>query len=274
MNRFAWIALATIGLGGIAQADTSTCFLFAASSVEDLAQAKLPDNLGRIEVACNVVIASTVVPTGFYIDAVGERLDNKLYAGDANSNALRTITGSGGSVTSMGSDIPTSKGEDFASNGKDLYRAYWDVATSGANGKIFKLDPTTGSATNSWEQADVVGMTFVGSEIWISKWSTKSVGVWDPTTNTFTEKFKIGANAGGLAYDGLCGVIWVGEEGGAVKPYDLTGVSMGAGVKPFGDIRGTIDSLACIPVPESATLIAVGLGGLTLAAHKRRARKS
>jgi len=83
----------------------------------------------------------------------------------------------------------------------------------------------------------------VGNTIWITQWSAQKVGTWDPSTNTFTMKFATPANAGGLAYDPVNGILWVGLQGGSVVPYDLNGNQQGPGFSPFGAITDTVDGL-------------------------------
>lgn len=103
---------------------------------------------------------------------------------------------------------------------------------------------------NTFAQTDVVGMASDGVNIWISNWSGRQVGTWDPTTNIFTPVFSTPNNAGGLAWDVQNGVLWVGMEGGAVVPYNASGQQLGQGFSPFGNISdSTIDGLAFIPNP-------------------------
>lgn len=98
---------------------------------------------------------------------------------------------------------------------------------------------------NTFPQADVVGMASDGDTFWISKWTGKSVGTWDPATSMYTQVFTTPVNAGALAWDTKNGVLWVGMQGGAVIPYDATGQQLGASFSPFGNIGvNTVDGLA------------------------------
>jgi len=100
----------------------------------------------------------------------------------------------------------------------------------------------------TYPQTDVVGIATDGVNIWISKWDDRQVGMWDPTTNTFTPIFTTPANAGALAWDTANGVLWVGMEGGSVIPYSATGEQLGNGFHPFGDLSdNTVDGLAFVP---------------------------
>jgi hypothetical protein len=115
--------------------------------------------------------------------------------------------------------------------------------------------PAKSEVVVTFPQDDVVGMThvvddpFFGTAIWISKWNGQTVGTWDPSTNTYTPVFNTPANAGGLAYDQVNNVLWVGLEGGLVIPYNTFGVQLGPGFQPFGAIPDTVDGLAFIPNP-------------------------
>jgi hypothetical protein len=87
-------------------------------------------------------------------------------------------------------------------------------------------------------------MTFVGSTIWITHWGARQVGTWDPATDTFTAIINTPSNAGGLAYDPVSGILWVGMQGGSVVPYDpVKGTPLGPGFVPFGAITDTVDGL-------------------------------
>ena len=98
-------------------------------------------------------------------------------------------------------------------------------------------------------------MALVGSDIWISKWNNRQVGIWDPSTNIFTSVFNTPSNAGALAFDPDSGILWVGRQGGWVEPYDLAGNLLATGFQPFGAISQTIDGLTIlgeggqVPVP-------------------------
>lgn len=106
--------------------------------------------------------------------------------------------------------------------------------------------------TQTYSQTDAVGIATDGVKIWISLWSNKQVGTWDPATNTFTSMFSTPSNAGGLAWDVANHVLWVGMEGGSVLPYDAAGKQLGPGFQPFGNTGSdTIDGVALVPVAGS-----------------------
>ena len=97
-----------------------------------------------------------------------------------------------------------------------LYHAHWpDMIQS-----LRLVPPAMAPVSKTFPQADVVGMVSDGTQMWISKWGARQVGTWDPVRNTFTPVFSTPANAGALAWDLACGVLWVGLEGGEVVPYD------------------------------------------------------
>ncbi len=171
---------------------------------------------------------------------------NFLYAGDPNSNTLQRIDFNGNALSSVTAGFPnTCCNEDMAFDaaGNVLWHANNSETTPPTGGEIDKLDPTTGALITAYPLSDVAGMTLVGNTIWITQWSAQKVGTWNPSTNTFTMKFATPANAGGLAYDSVNGILWVGLQGGSVVPYDLNGNQQGPGFSPFGAITDTVDGL-------------------------------
>jgi len=141
--------------------------------------------------------------------------------------------------------------EDLAFDGTHVWRAHFN-AGPGPAGSLFKYLPD-GTFVDSFDQEDVVGATFVwpADQLWITKWGAQQVGTFDPDTNTFTSVFGTTTNAGGLAYDIERGILWVGEQGGNVSAFDLTGGGavpiVGSAHQPFGAIGQTVDGLAFIP---------------------------
>jgi hypothetical protein len=129
-----------------------------------------------------------------------------------------------------------------------LYHAHYNDAI-----QQLAIDASGNSeVAQTYPQTDVVGMASDGSKIWISKWSEKQVGTWDPSTNVFTPVFSTSADAGALAWDVKSGVLWVGMLGGSIVPYNATGTQLGSGFQPFGSISGTIDGMAFVPARPSA----------------------
>ncbi len=165
--------------------------------------------------------------------------------------------------------------------GGTFYHAHFSDA-------IRQIDPITGLQIGAlFPQSQVVGMALVGSDIWISKWIPRQVGIWDPGTNIFTPVFSTPSNAGALAYDPDSGILWVGRQGGWVEPYDLAGNLLATGFQPFGAISQTIDGLTIlgegdqVPVtapefPEPGTMLLLGFGlvGLAGFGRKRVSRKA
>jgi hypothetical protein len=124
-------------------------------------------------------------------------------------------------------------------------------------------------------------MAQVAGAIWISKWSSREVGTWVPSTNTYTKVFDtdgvggINGNTGGLAYDPIGQILWIGFQGGLVAPWSLTGTRLGAGYQPFGAMSETIDGLVFLgesvtSVPEPTSLLLLVAAGLAAAAARRR----
>ena len=174
--------------------------------------------------------------------------------------------------SSVLADIPSTQfNEDLAFDGTSVWHTNFSL------GQIRELDPNNlgGAALNVFNlNFGVVGATFAAGQIWITNWGAQQVGTWDPNTNIFTSVFTVSSNAGGLAYDSNSGVLWVGQQGGLVSPFDLTGASLGAGFQPFGNISATIDGLAFAPIPEPGAVMVFGFGLLTVAVAGRKRRNS
>jgi hypothetical protein len=212
----------------------------------------LPDQLGRFTMNGTNQTGSTVLSVPYHINGIAQG-GNFLYAGDPNSNTLQTIDFNGNPVNNFTvNNVPVSSvqagfpnvccNEDMAFDpvANVLWHAHW-------SDEIQKIDPATGAVLatyNTAAEADVVGMTFVGSTIWITHWSARQVGTWDPAADTFTAIIRTPSNAGGLAYDPVSGILWVGMQGGSVVPYDpVKGTRLGSGFLPFGAITDTVDGL-------------------------------
>jgi hypothetical protein len=230
--------------GSVAPA-TSNAFnidglLFAGTGHNTVSGTPLPDQLGRFTINGTSMTGGGALSVNYYINGVAQA-GKFLYAGDPNSNTLRTIDFNGGLVSSVVAGFPNACcNEDmhFDAANNVLWHANYSL-------EIEKLNPATGAVITAYPQSDVVGITFVGNTIWITKWAGQQVGTWDPTTNTFTMKFATPANAGGLAYDPVNGTLWVGLQGGLVVPYDpTTGLAKGSGFSPFGGLGAdTVDGL-------------------------------
>ncbi len=262
----ALIAVSVLGGAGVAHAQGT---LFVGSDVNTFS-GSLPDKLGVVSVNGANFVSQTNYSTTFHIngftDVSGQ---NFLYAGDPFSGVINRVDYTGnllGSISVPG--IATGCcNEDMIWTGSQLYHGQY---SSG----IQLIDLNTGNITQSWSMPDIVGMSFVGSDIWISQWSGRSVGIWDPSTGTYTAQFSTPNNAGGLAFDPVSSIMWVGMQGGTVVPYQLDGTAINAGFQPFGNIGDTIDGLAFLgevaDVPEPATWGAMALGLTALAGLRRR----
>jgi hypothetical protein len=225
---------------------TAQGLLFTGTDAEEFAAAPLPDRLGRFMTLGPAITGGGILPTNFFINGMGHAGGNRLYAGDPLTNTLNTIDFSGNLLNSIPAGFPAfCCNEDMILDRANslLYHAHHPEM-------IQTLDPTTGLIANTFPQQEPVGMTWVGNEIWITHWAQQVVGKWDPATNVFTPVFNTPNFAGGLAYDPLHGVLWVGERGGFVTPYDTTGLILGPSFQPFGPLGDTADGLEFVPMAK------------------------
>lgn len=251
-------------------------FLFTGTDSEEFGGAVSADRLGRFRTRGPNVVAGGIIATAFPINGMTDA-HGFLYSGAPRSNVIRRITYDGSLLGSTVAAIPTTCcSEDMILDGRFLYHAHYPST-------IEKINAATGALVQTYAQPNVVGMTFVTADdddddhgdddhhggkkfarfdltkgvvlfdhgddddrqIWITKWSARQVGTWDPATNAFTPRFSTPQNAGGLAWDSGKKVLWVGLGGGRVVPYRLNGMPYNAGFFPFGPLAGsdTIDGL-------------------------------
>ncbi len=172
-----------------------------------------------------------------------------LYAGQPQfvppgfpGNTLRTLDFNGNVLTSVvGNFAVGCCNEEMVEFGGSLYHATFPNI-------IQELNPATGVVLNTFAQNEVVGMAVINNQIWISKWTPRLVGTWNPIGNVFVPKFStVGLNAGlagCLAWDPVRSVLWVGFTGGNLVPSDLAGNSLGATIQPIPGVTTTIDGCA------------------------------
>jgi len=143
--------------------------------------------------------------------------------------------------------IPTGAfNEDYAYDGTSVWHTHF---INGGAGSVIQLDPNNldGPAL-SVHNLDFgpVGATVVDGQLWISNWSGQTFGTFDPNTDTYTPMLATsGTSAGCLAFDSHSRIIWGGEQGGLLVPYDAdTLTPINAGFQPFGPIGATVDGCA------------------------------
>jgi hypothetical protein len=253
-------------------------FLFIGTDAEEFGGAVSADRLGRFQTRGPNVVGGGIIATAFLINGM-TNAHGFLYSGDPRSNVIRRISYDGSLLGSTVAGIPAvCCSEDMILDGRFLYHAHHPStiekinAATGAlvhtyaqpnvvgmtfvtndnddeddnddghhEGKKFaRFDLTQGVRLFDHGDNDDEGDD---RQIWITKWSARQVGTWDPATNIFTPRFTTPQNAGGLAWDPGKKVLWVGLGGGLVVPYHLNGTPYNAGFRPFGPIADTIDGL-------------------------------
>ena len=252
MNTIRRKAAGAVALGCLAASSVFAGTLYIGSDTEDFANI-FPDHLVVATVNGAAFVSQNTINLNFHINGLGDAPGGILYAGTPSANTLYTIDYSGNILSTVAAPgIPNGPccNEELQLAGGILYHAHF-------TDEIEALNPATGALLATYSQADIVGMALVGNTLWISKWAGRTVGTWNPLTNLYTAVFSTPNNAGGLAYDPVNAIIWVGMEGGTVTPYSLAGAVLGASFQPFGNISDTIDGLTFqgegSQTPEPAT---------------------
>ena len=231
--------------GGISTRIWCQGTLFAASDTEDFAGVPLPDRLARMDTLGPFVLATAIETADAYVNGIESNGAGSLFAGDPLTSAQNVLSPTGDVLSAGIGPLPAACcNEDIAFDGVNLWRAHWSA------GPLFVYTPA-GAIVTTYDQTDIVGATFVGSTLWLTKWGAQQVGTFDPGTNTFAPVFSTAPNnAGGLAYDVANNLLWVGRQGGMVEAWSLDAPAPtlvgGSGTQPFGPIPDTIDGVAFI----------------------------
>ena len=210
------------------------------------------DRLAVVTTAGPLVVSVDIICTTFLINGMADA-DGKLLAGTPEANPLNTVAFDGTLISSIAAPgIPNSDccNEEMLfvpqGDGPDkFYHAHWDDV-------IREIDPVTGIQIGPFfPQSQVVGMALINGEIWITKWSPRQIGIWDPVGNTFALQFSLAdnpetsglLNAGALAWDPFGQILWLGTQGGFITSLDLSGNRLGPSEQPLGAFPETIDGM-------------------------------
>lgn len=269
-KRLVWLSLV---LSSLSTGVTYAGVLIAGRDTEDFA-ATLPDQLAKTTTTGATAGATTLINTNYQVNGIGDG-GGFLFAGSAVQDNFLTIDYDGNLLTSG-----TSAGYKTTCCNEDIaYDPLTNTVYRGLFSDSIVAVSTTGALIATFPQTDVVGMAHVNGQIWISKWSGREVGTWDPLTNTYLKLFDtdgvggINGNTGGLAFDPFDQILWIGFQGGIVTPWSVTGTKLNDGYLPFGAMSETIDGLVflgeSISVPEPASLLLVAIGLVAVAARRR-----
>ncbi|MGD8311350.1 MAG: thrombospondin type 3 repeat-containing protein [Gammaproteobacteria bacterium] len=239
--------------------------MFVGADVEDFAgglPCDLPgggtgvDRLGVVTTSGPTVTGVDIICIDFLLNGMADA-DGKLLAGTPNANPLNTVAFDGSlisSITAPGIPDGFCCNEEMlfvpqAGGGEKFYHAHFSNSPDAIAG-IREIDPDTGAELDYFPYDQVVGMALINGDIWITRWAPKEIGIWDPSTGTFTVQFDLDdiglgtlGNAGALAWDPVDEILWLGTQSGRITPFNLAGTPLGPSVLPFGEMSQTIDGL-------------------------------
>ncbi len=207
----------------------------------------LPLRLGKFLVNGANVVSGGALPITYPLNGI-VAVGNELIVGEPHKNMLRRIDFNGNLLGSETADVAVSCcNEDMAYDARDPNQPIiWHV--SAYNG-IRKIDPATLDVIETIPPnatiTNVLGVTIIGNDVWMSVSNQGAVGKWDDVAKNFVPVFKPTGLTAAIAYDAANDVLWVGDaQARRVVPYRLDGTKINDGFLPFGlDAAGPIDGL-------------------------------
>jgi hypothetical protein len=256
-----------------------TLFIAVGAALASLAPAvtlytvrEADDTLVKIDSVTHVETVVGALGVSFnFGDLAYDTANSTLYMVDGRANAsLYKVNVSTGAATLIGvHGVVDMFGLAYDASTDTLFSSQFSQGTG-----VWKLDKVTGAAT-------FLGDSQVGGlgGMVVNTATNQLVGINDGSGNLFSVNRLTGAstliaspgnnNDSGLTYDSATGLFWNIDWSG-----NLYSINPGAGYARTTVATGLNphDGLAIIPVPEPASLTAVGLG--LLAAIRRRQKKS